>query len=146
MDGGILTVITLVGTPMAKVGFEFIYAGPIQECKDCRVKTVCFNLQIGKKYKITAVRDKSHECKLNEDTTKIVEVEEVSTVVAIPKRLAIEGSTISMDERVCDFPCCEHFLKCHPFAIVSNSKLKVVKILGKIDCDEGNHLILAEVR
>ena len=47
-----MVLVTLIGKKLAKVGNEFVYLGITQKCRNCRLKTVCSNLQEGRTYKI----------------------------------------------------------------------------------------------
>ena len=57
-----MTLITLIGEEMAREGAEFYFLGPLTECKDCRLKGVCFNLEQGSRYRVSEVRD-AHLCR-----------------------------------------------------------------------------------
>ena len=54
-------MVTLIGKKLAKEGNEIMYLGITQKCKNCKLKTVCSNLQEGRVYKIVKVREKFHE-------------------------------------------------------------------------------------
>ena len=140
-----MTLVTLVGRLMAKVGNEFIYCGPVSACKECRIKKVCFNLHQGKRYRVISVREKTHDCIVNEDKVNIVEVEEIPSLITLPKRLAIEGSTITFEPQGCNNLGCDNYSECIPFGLASGTKLKVLKALDKVECEDGNYLIRVEV-
>ena len=55
-----MVLVTLVGERLANEDEEFVYLGPNNECKNCKLKTVCFNLKPGRQYKIIKVREKQH--------------------------------------------------------------------------------------
>ena len=42
-----MPLVTLIGEKLAKKDFEFIYLGPINDCRNCKLKTVCFAFFIG---------------------------------------------------------------------------------------------------
>ena len=73
-----MPLVTLIGEKLAKENGEFIYLGPQNDCKNCKLKTVCFNLKQGGYYKITKVRDKKHSCNVHEGCAAVVEVQEIS--------------------------------------------------------------------
>ena len=50
------TIITLIGTKLAKVGNEFIFKGGAKECEPCRLNKTCLGLNSGSRYRITALR------------------------------------------------------------------------------------------
>ncbi|PJB22268.1 MAG: hypothetical protein CO114_00925, partial [Euryarchaeota archaeon CG_4_9_14_3_um_filter_38_12] len=72
-----MVLVTLVGEKIAKKDNEFIYIGSLPECRGCKLKTVCFNLDEGRRYKITNIRDIHHDCKIHEGGVRIVEVEKI---------------------------------------------------------------------
>ena len=57
-----MALITLLSEPQAKVGGEFYFMGPLTDCKDCRLKGVCFNLEPGSRYRVVEVRSQRHAC------------------------------------------------------------------------------------
>ena len=69
-----MTLVTLIGERLAKEDEEFIYLGPNNDCRRCKLKTVCFNLKPGRRYKIIDIRDKRHSCELHEGNAAVVEV------------------------------------------------------------------------
>ena len=75
-----MPLVTLIGEKLAKENEEFIYIGPQNDCKNCKLKTVCFNLKQGGHYKITKVRDKRHSCSVHDGNAAVVEVQEITTV------------------------------------------------------------------
>jgi uncharacterized protein (UPF0179 family) len=91
-----MPLVTLIGEKLAKNEAEFIYIGPNNECRNCKLKTVCFNLKIGRKYKITNIRDKRHNCNVHEGTVAVVEVQEMPIITAIEKKYS-EGSKIKIN-------------------------------------------------
>ena len=141
-----MPLITLVGRVVSRVGSEFVYTGPmLPECKGCKIISVCFNLSNGKHYRVIATREKSHDCAVNEDKMRIVEVKEVSYQIVLPKRLAIDGSTITYELPGCKKTSCEHYHNCMPYGLSNGTKLKVTKVMGKVDCAIGNNVVLVEV-
>src|SRR5665648_1194397 len=70
-------IITLIGTKLAKVGSEFVYKGPADDCDPCRIKNVCLNLRKGAKYRIVNLRPGVvHNCEIHDGGVKTVEVVE----------------------------------------------------------------------
>ena len=140
-------VVTLVGETQAKVGEMLIFRGPLSECKDCKRKTVCFNLEEGTLYEIVGVRDKHHECSVHESGVRVVELKKAPIETTLDTKHAIEGSTVSIDKEACLNLGCEHYGACFILGPKSNKKFKVVKVQGDVKCPEGKSLtavILAE--
>ena len=50
-----MPLVTLIGEKLAIEDAEFTYLGPQNDCRNCKLKTVCFNLKPGRRYKITTV-------------------------------------------------------------------------------------------
>lgn len=133
-------MITLIGKELAKKNLEFIYLGPSQECRDCKLRNACLNLEAGRRYKIKAVRETSHECKIHEGGVKAVEVERVPITAALPAGMAVEGSTIKFSPADCGNIGCSHYTLCSPPGIKPGTKYKILKINGDVKCPEGKSL------
>ncbi|MBQ6547546.1 MAG: UPF0179 family protein [Candidatus Methanomethylophilaceae archaeon] len=140
-----MVLITLVGETQAKIGNRFYFMGPQTDCKECRLRGVCFNLEPGRQYEIISIRDTKHECEIHEDGVRVVEVEKKPTLACIPKKVAIEGSVITYDESDCGRMGCEHWQHCHPIGIKAGEKLSVSDIVGKVDCPIRDDLMLAKL-
>ena len=136
-------MITLIGKAMAKEGLEFQYMGPLFECKDCKLKNVCFNLDEGKWYRITKVRDKEHKCKVHDGEKVVtVEVEEIPVPIAINAKTLIEGESVEYRRINCrEYECSEDdYELCHPVGLRDGMKIKIVKVDGEIKCKNGKKL------
>ena len=135
-----MTKITLIGNGQAKGGYEFTYLGPSNECKECRLKGVCFQLEEGRRYKIIGLRERQHECKLHEGGVRVVEVEALPIPMAIEDTLAVEGSTVKVEPIDCDNLACKHYLLCNPPGIKKGMKMKVDSVTKGMRCVKGNKL------
>ena len=137
--------VTLIGEKIAKVGSEFIYCGPIPDCRDCRLKNVCFALDEGRRYRITKVRDVKHECIVHEDGARVVEVEKTETPYLAETRLALSGSMITFAPREsCRNLACENYRTCYPAGLKEGDKLKIVTVGAEVQCPAG--LKLTDIR
>jgi uncharacterized protein len=136
-----MVIITLIGERQAKEGGKFIYRGPQTECRECKLKAVCFNLDTGGQYRIKVKRDVRHECKIHEDGVRVVEVERIPRMVAVSKKAAVEGSTISLEEIRCRTIGCTKYRLCHPFGLEKGMKGKITKTCGDLECLEGMKLV-----
>lgn len=133
-----MTELTVVGNVLAKKGLVFVYMGPSNECKECKVKNICFHLQKGARYKVKDVRDVKHECLLHEDGVKVVEVERVPTPGALDKKTAIDGSNITLALPKCrDFSCKSRPL-CFATGLENGQRLKIIKVKRKLKCSQGH--------
>ncbi len=134
-------MITLVGKKLAKEGFEFQYVGPLLECRDCKLKNVCFNLDEGKWYRVTKVRDKEHECKVHyEGKVVTVEVEEIPVPLALPAKTVVQGETLSYKPLNCREYDCEFYELCHPLGLREGTKIKVEEVLEDLNCGKNKKL------
>lgn len=140
-----MVLITLIGQEQAHVSNRFYYMGPQTECKECKLKTVCFNLEQGRQYEITGLRDTMHECEMHEEGVRVVEVEKIPTIACIPKKSAIEGGMITYDECVCSRLGCENWNRCHPIGLKAGDKLKVDTVIENTDCPLGYDLKVAKL-
>jgi len=127
-----MPLVTLVGEKLAKEGEEFIYLGPNNDCRNCKLKTVCFNLKTGRHYKITKIRDKRHGCNVHDGNAAIVEVQEMPILTTIDKKLS-EGYATKIEKKECR-------------NIGQKDKnYKITKIYETIDCPIGYKLHKAEL-
>lgn len=133
-------MVTLVGERQVKEGNEFIYVGSLTDCKECKLKTVCFNLEEGRRYRIKGVRGVRHECNIYDGEVRVVEVENVPLTIAANGKSAIEGSTITYDFPTCDEPACRTYKLCHPVALESGGKAKILKVGKDLECSKGLEL------
>jgi len=136
-----MVIVTLIGERQAKEGVTFVYRGPLTECRECKLKAVCFNLDVGGKYRIKAKRDVHHECKIHEDGVRVVEVERVAMRGVVSKKAALEGSTITLEEIRCRNVGCELYRLCHPLGLEKGARGKIVKVCSDVDCPEGLKLV-----
>ncbi len=138
--------ITLLGKPLATSGYEFYYLGPMEECADCKFKKVCFNLEEGSKYRVTALRSQDHEChEFDSDVVTVVEVEKLPTLASVPKKQAIEGSKITYKNSECKNVSCEHYSICHPIGKTQGTKYTVQKVNGDLDCPLDEELVSVDL-
>ncbi|HDD57507.1 MAG TPA: UPF0179 family protein [Thermoplasmatales archaeon] len=136
--------VTLVGERMAKKGLEFIYMGPSSNCKNCKLKTACFNLKKGRSYRITGIREKRHSCNLHDGGVRVVEVEELPIIAFIDKN-SKEGSKVKIDTMNCRHLDCEYFDICHSPLLQNNKEYSVIKIIEPVECIDGRELVKAEI-
>ena len=137
--------ITLVGERQARVGHEFIYRGPQPECAPCRVRAACLNQEIGRRYRVTRVRDVAHPCLLNEERARVVEVEPVPPPCSLPSRTAIEGAVLAYEKVVCGNAACPNFRTCHPIGIEPGMRIRVAGVGPQLECPLAYTLVSATV-
>ncbi|UCG70952.1 MAG: UPF0179 family protein [Thermoplasmata archaeon] len=133
-------VVSLVGETQAKVGTTFIFRGPLSECRDCKRKTVCFNLEEGTLYEIVSVRDKKHDCNVHEGGVRVVELKKAPIETTLDSKHAIEGSTVSLDKDECLNMGCDSYMMCFLMKPKGSKKFRVTKVKGDVSCPEGRSL------
>jgi len=134
--------VTLISIPLAKEKVRFFYLGSQPECESCKLKKVCINLDEGSMYEITAVRAQTHNCALNEDKVRVVEVNKIPQRSVVPKKSAIEGGVITFKEPECKKLDCGNYGICHPCAIGNGKKYKIISIEGSADCPIHDGLVM----
>lgn len=131
-----MVLVTLIGERQVKEGNEFVYTGPLSECKDCRLKGVCFNLEEGKRYRISSVRMLHHTCRVHEDGVRVVEVETVPVDAVVSVKSAVEGSTVTLEFPKCGEIGCEHYRLCHPLGLKDRQKATIIEVKKKVNCPQ----------
>jgi len=139
-----MVLVTLIGEHLAAEGEEFTYLGANNECRNCQLKTVCFNLKPGRKYRITKLRDKHHECDVHEGDVVVVEVEELPITVAVTKELE-EGTTTTVKKKECKNIGCDFFEICTIPALQNGKNYTIKKVYGKMECPKHNVLYKVDI-
>jgi len=139
-----MPLITLIGEKLAKKDAEFVYLGPNNECKNCKLKTVCFNLKLGRRYKITNIRDKKHNCNIHEGNAAVIEVEELPIITSIDKKIN-EGKNTKIEKKSCNSIGCFYYEICN-ITIQKDKKYTVKKILEEIECPLGYEINKVELK
>lgn len=139
-----MPIITLIGEKIATNDTEFTYFGPTNECKDCKLKNVCFNLKIGRRYRITNVRDKRHPCNVHEGNVAVVEVEELPIVTSINKSYS-EGYKGKIEKNNCNSIGCVNYEICS-ISLQKDKTYTVAKVIEDLECPFGYELRKVELR
>ncbi len=143
------TIITLIGTKLAKAGNEFVFRGIAKECEPCKLNKTCLGLNIGSKYRITGIRSGGTlECFVHDTGVLAVEVVEAPLIVGIEARKAIRGSKILYEPVTCDISSCENYKICRPAGLKKGDKFTIVNVVGELSgpCEKGYLLKVAEVK
>ena len=135
-----MVLVTVVGERQCKKGFEFVFGGPLAECRDCKVRNVCFHLEPNRRYMVTEVRDVHHECKIHEEGVRVVEVEKLPTRTALSSKAAVEGSMITFEETNCQHIGCPNYRLCKPVGASEGMRFRIVSVEDDIDCLKGKSL------
>jgi uncharacterized protein (UPF0179 family) len=139
-----MVLVTLIGEQLAVEGQEFVYLGSNNECRNCQLKTVCFNLKPGRDYRITKVREKSHDCHIHEGKVIVVEVEELPLTVTVPKELPV-GATTTLEKKNCKNIGCDSFAICTTTAMQNGKMYKIQKVYEKVSCLKNYELYKVDV-
>ncbi len=143
------TIITLIGTKLARVGNEFIFKGGSKECEPCKLNKTCLSLNPGSKYRITAIRNGGKlECFVHDSGVCAVEVLEKPIVVGIDSRKAIKGSKIIYEPPACDLSSCTNYGICIAPGLRKGDKFTIINVVGDISesCEKGRSLKIVEVK
>ena len=134
-----MTSITIVGEKLANKDEAFIFIGPQSDCKNCKLKNICFNLKQYHQYKITTVRDKRHSCSVHAGDAIVIEVEELPIETTIDKKYT-KGSVITYEKNDCDEQLCSYYDLCTNQALEPNKKYVITEILDDIPCSKGESI------
>ena len=140
-----MVIVTLAGEDLAKEGLEFKYVGANSECRNCQLKTVCFNLKPGRSYRITKLRDKRHNCTVHDGQVVVVEVEELPLSGMVDSEVS-EGTAVTLQKLKCRYLSCPYFEVCTNPAIQPDRKYVVNKKYEKVDCPKGATLYRVDVK
>ncbi|MGF3553806.1 MAG: UPF0179 family protein [Thermoplasmatota archaeon] len=138
-----MPLVTLIGEKIAIEEGEFLYIGPNKECRNCKLKTVCFNLKPGRKYKITSIREKRHSCSIHEGNAAVVEVQELPIITAVDKKF-FQGENIKLEKEICRSIGCVNFDLCN-VNISKDKNYMIIKIFEEIECPLGYELNKVEL-
>lgn len=142
-------MITLIGEDLAKVGLSFIFDGPAESCEKCRFKASCVdNLEKGRKYTITNVKDIDQKCELHDKgIVKAVEIKRSDLEGFIDSKKVFVGSNITYETPDCDIECVFHKY-CFPDGLIDGDRCVILENLGKQDgdCAKGFNLTKVHLR
>lgn len=90
--------ITVIGNRLAKAGNTFYFLGEQEECKKCKIRGTCLNLDAGRKYEVVSVRNSTLlNCALHDGGVLAVNVKNAPIEAYIDSKKAVEGAKISFD-------------------------------------------------
>jgi len=143
-------LITLIGKRLAKPGQEFIHYGVSnsRECMGCKLRKVCDNLEVGRRYVVKSSMNKPHEkCRIHDEGVMLVEVEPAEIQFLLPPELAVEGAIITFMRPDCTKTLCERSHLCFPDGIRDGDKCEVLKVVNpNVECALGSKVTLVSVR
>lgn len=133
--------VTLLHAPQAKAGNHYVYRGPMPECQECRVKGACLNQEVGRRYRVTAVRSVRHPCPLTADLVAAIEAEPAAPPMSWWSRAAIAGSSLTYEPLDCDRHDCVNFATCHPQGIARGDRVRIVEFGARLTCPLGYEIV-----
>ncbi len=138
-----MSPVTLIGERIAKPEGTFVFVGPQPECRECKLKAACLQLERGRLYRISGVRDVHHEkeCRYHENGVRVVEVKLATIDTSLKAKLAIEGSIVEYKRPVCSNHECENYLLCHPHGLEEAAKVRIAESLKPLSCPLGYNLV-----
>ncbi len=143
-------IVTIVGEALASEGAEFVYAGKVPACEECRLQKVCHNAKLkeGRRYKVASLRKTCHKCNIHANGARAVDVTEAAITAVIPASQATRRTRITYTP-VCDDKFCKGYAFCHPDGMTENGRYVVMEVLGSYTemCpQEKKNLKLVELR
>lgn len=150
--------LTLVPEALARIGARFTYRGPNagaegtavgndgSECTDCPFQRLCFGLEPGLPYEVTAVRDVRHPCALHDGgRVRVVEARAASFTTSLGTR-HLRGTAAPWDPVPCGYPECPKNALCHPAGIAPGRRHAIEADEGIIDCPMGHAIHCVRLR
>ncbi len=139
-------LITMVDATRATPGYAFINFGAPEECVDCSLVGVCIgNLEPGRKYRISTLREKEHRCRVF-GKVRVVEVEEEAVAGAVSKSQAYLGAKIEYEPLACGKIFCRNYKYCVPEGLMKGDNCRVEEVIEDLKCEKGFSLQLVTLR
>jgi hypothetical protein len=123
--------VTLIGTRLAEEGTEFVYRGESPACEGCPYRGQCLNLEEGRRYRVTAVRNSGTlECAVHDTGVTAVEVEPAPVRANVASTVAYSGSTASL-EGPCPHTECPSHEYCEPMGADFDEQYRIREVIGE---------------
>lgn len=138
--------VAMVTRAQARAGLVFRVM-PNARCLACRLYGVCAGLlRPGGRYRVLAVRRKAHFCPLIRDYMIVVEVEELPLPAVVESKVAVEGVALKYERVSCTRRSCPYYEYCVNSPLSEGEKVRVVKIVEKVQCPASRPLMLVELQ
>jgi len=129
----------------ARQGYEFLHLGRAEECEGCRLVRTCMeNLEPGRRYRITGIKDMEHPCALH-GKVRVVEVEEAGVPAALEKRRVFIGSKIEFSRQDCDDIFCPGYRFCRPEGLLEGDVCRITDSQEALECKRGRSLVVVRL-
>jgi uncharacterized protein (UPF0179 family) len=143
-------LITLIGKKLAKPGQEFIHFGIAnsRECIGCKLRKVCDNPEVGRRYVVKSSMNKPHEkCKIHEEGVMLVEVEPAEIQAILPSSQAVEEGALTFIKPNCSDYLCESRYLCFPEGLKEGDECVVTDVVEKAkECKLGSEISCVRLR
>ncbi|MEA3203107.1 MAG: uncharacterized protein QOI63_777 [Thermoplasmata archaeon] len=140
--------LTLVPDTLARrgLGFTFVGANAGPECAGCPFQKLCFGLQPGHRYEVTALREVTHPCALHEGgRVRVAEVVDAPFASTVETRL-LRGTAATWTPIPCGMPECPTWALCHPVGPLPGVRDQIVAEEGPVPCPAGFELTRVQLK
>lgn len=126
-----MATVTLIGERLAQVGTEFTYHGEAPACEGCPYRDQCLNLEQGRRYRVTAVREDGQtlECGVHDTGVRAVEVEPMPVLANVTATSAYAGSKATL-EGPCPHTSCPSHEYCEPAGAAFDRSYRIGEVVG----------------
>ncbi|WP_254863283.1 UPF0179 family protein [Halovivax gelatinilyticus] len=126
-----MSTITLLGDRLAEPGTEFVYEGEAEACAGCPYRSQCLTLEVGRRYRVTDVRDNAQllPCAVHDEGVRAVEVESTTVRANVPTDGTFAGATATL-AGPCPYVECPSHSLCEPNGVEHGESARVVRIEG----------------
>src|SRR2546422_1022660 len=97
------------------------------------------------RYRTARVRDVAHQCLLNEERSRVVEVEPIPPDCCLSSRVGVAGAVLAYEKIVRPNGACPNFPLCHPVGVEPGMRIRVVELGAELECPLGYSLVSAKV-
>ncbi|WP_435194002.1 UPF0179 family protein [Natronomonas sp. EA1] len=127
-----MSKVTLIGTRLAEPGVEFTYGGESPACEGCPYRGQCLNLEEGRKYRITEVRENTQtlDCAVHDAGVQAVEVEPAPVRANVPSKGAYAGSRAQL-AGPCPYTDCPSHEFCEPAGAEFDEEYRIAEVVGE---------------
>jgi hypothetical protein len=125
-----MSKVTLIGETLAEVGTEFVYGGESTACEGCPYREQCLNLTVGRRYRVTGIRDSGTlECAVHASGVTAVDVEPAPVLANVASNAAYAGSKAAL-EGPCPYTECPSYEFCEPAGVEFDEEYQIAEVVG----------------
>ncbi|MFW9851360.1 MAG: UPF0179 family protein [Candidatus Thorarchaeota archaeon] len=132
---------------IAKIGYTFTHMGGTEVCSKCSLRKVCVEaLEKNVSYEVQKIGTKEHRCLVDDQIMILCEVEETNSIITVENQKYLENIIINRKPLNCNEIFCENYEHCINPSFHEQSKVKILKILNKVNCPLDYNLVLVEAK